>query len=318
MEDIMTNFLLGLNIIFPIFFVILVGYLAKRKGYLDEHFVSTSTWIVFYVALPLKLFTDIRSAHIESLPTRYVAYILLGILLIFFITWLAARPFIRDRKKLSAFVHCSFRSNFVYVGYPILESLYGTPSPEHMIIITVFGLTLYNILAIVILTLYSESGDKKIHPGRIILKILKNPMIIAILIGVLFNILEIPVYVGLDKGIGLLAALCTPLSLLLIGASLSFASVTKDIGLVLTSAAIRTILTPLILIPIGMAMGLSAVELGIAYVFWATPCAINCFIYTREMGGDYELASKIITTSFLFAIITYPVGIGVLHALQIL
>lgn len=318
MEGIMTHFLLGLNIIFPIFFVILAGFLARHEGFLDEHFVSTSTWIVFYVALPLKLFSDIRSAQIESLPTTYVAYILLGICLVFFATWIAARPFIRDRRKLSAFVHCSFRSNFVYVGYPILESLYGTPSPEHMIVITVFGLTLYNILAIVILTLYSESEDKKLHPGKILLKILKNPMIIAIFIGVLFNILEIPVYVGLDKGIGLLASLCTPLSLLLIGASLSFASVKKDMGLVLASATIRTVLTPLVLIPLGMIMGLSAVELGIAYVFWATPCAINCFIYTREMGGDYELASKIITASFLFAIVTYPVGIGLLHMLQIL
>lgn len=314
----MANFLLGLNIIFPIFFVIFAGYLAKQKGYLDEHFVSTSTWIVFYVALPLKLFSDIRSAHIETLPTTYVAYILLGIFLIFFATWIAARPFIPDRKKLSAFVHCSFRSNFVYVGYPILESLYGKPSPEHMIVITVFGLTLYNILAIVILTLYSESDDKKLHPGKILLKILKNPMIIAIFIGVLFNLLQIPVYTGLDKGISLLAALCTPLSLLLIGASLNFESVTRDLALVFASATIRTILTPLILIPIGIAIGLSAVELGIAYVFWATPCAINCFIYTKEMGGDSELASKIITTSFLFAIVTYPIGIGLLHMLHIL
>lgn len=314
----MANFLLGLNIIFPIFFVIFAGYLAKQKGYLDDHFVSTSTWIVFYVALPLKLFSDIRSAHIETLPTTYVAYILLGIFLIFFATWIAARPFIPDRKKLSAFVHCSFRSNFVYVGYPILESLYGKPSPEHMIVITVFGLTLYNILAIVILTLYSESEDKKLHPGKILLKILKNPMIIAIFIGVLFNILQIPVYTGLDKGISLLAALCTPLSLLLIGASLNFESVTRDLALVFASATIRTIITPLILIPIGIAIGLSAVELGIAYVFWATPCAINCFIYTKEMGGDSELASKIITTSFLFAIVTYPIGIGLLHMLHIL
>ena len=312
----MANFLLGLNIIFPIFFVIFAGYLAKQKGYLDEHFVSTSTWIVFYVALPLKLFSDIRSAHIETLPTTYVAYILLGIFLIFFATWIAARPFIPDRKKLSAFVHCSFRSNFVYVGYPILESLYGKPSPEHMIVVTVFGLTLYNILAIVILTLYSESEDKKIHPGKILLKILKNPMIIAIFIGVLFNILQIPVYTGLDKGISLLAALCTPLSLLLIGASLNFESITHDLALVFASATIRTILTPLILIPVGIAIGLSAVELGIAYVFWATPCAINCFIYTKEMGGDSELASKIITTSFLFAIVTYPIGIGLLHMLH--
>ena len=314
----MTHFLLGANIIFPIFFVLFVGYAAKEKGFLDDAFVKKATWLVFYIALPLKLFEDMRTADIRTLHLPYVIYILSGICIIFFGTWFFARFFIKDRKKLSAFVHCSYRSNFVYVGFPILDALFTTPSAEHVMIVTAFGLTLYNVLAIFILTYYGENPDAKVHPSAIAMKVLKNPMILGILAGILFNFLHIPVYGGLTDGMNLLARLSTPLSLILIGAGLDFSSLKDDLGLILAAASIRTVLTPLLLVPLGLFMGLGKTELGVAYVFWSTPCAINCFIFAREMGSDYRLASKIITASFLFAMITYPIGIGWLQLLGIL
>ena len=314
----MTHFLLGANIIFPIFFVLFVGYAAKEKGFLDDAFVKKATWLVFYIALPLKLFDNMRTAEIRTLNVPYVFYILSGISIIFFGTWFFARFFIKDRKKLSSFIHCAFRSNFVYVGFPILDALYDTPPAEHIMIIIAFGLTLYNILAIFILTYYGEDPDAKVRPDAIAIKVMKNPMIIGILTGLLFNFLHIPVYDGLTDGMNLLARLSTPLSLILIGAGLDFSSLKDDLGLILAAASIRTVLTPLLLVPLGLFMGLGKTELGVAYVFWSTPCAINCFIFAREMGSDYRLASKIITASFLFAMITYPIGIGWLQLLGIL
>ena len=314
----MTHFLLGANIIFPIFFVLFVGYAAKEKGFLDDAFVKKATWLVFYIALPLKLFDNMRTAEIRTLNVPYVFYILSGISIIFFGTWFFARFFIKDRKKLSSFIHCAFRSNFVYVGFPILDALYDTPPAEHIMIIIAFGLTLYNILAIFILTYYGENPDAKVHPSAIAMKVLKNPMILGILAGILFNFLHIPVYGGLADGMNLLARLSTPLSLILIGASLDFTSLKDDLPLILSAACVKNIVTPLLLVPLGMVMGMGKVELGIAYVFWATPCAVNCFIFTREMGSDYQLASKIITASFLLAMITYPVGIGWMKAAGLL
>ena len=314
----MTHFLLGANIIFPIFFVLFVGYAAKEKGFLDDAFVKKATWLVFYIALPLKLFDNMRTAEIRTLNVPYVFYILSGISIIFFGTWFFARFFIKDRKKLSSFIHCAFRSNFVYVGFPILDALYDTPPAEHIMIIIAFGLTLYNILAIFILTYYGEDPEAKVRPDAIAIKVMKNPMIIGILTGLLFNFLHIPVYGGLTDGMNLLARLSTPLSLILIGAGLDFSSLKDDLGLILAAASIRTVLTPLLLVPLGLLMGLGKTELGVAYVFWSTPCAINCFIFAREMGSDYRLASKIITASFLFAMITYPIGIGWLQLMGIL
>lgn len=311
---------MGFNIVSPVFFVLLLGYFAKKRGYIDNNFVDKGTWIVFYLALPFKLFYDIKNARIVSLHPKYVAYILLGVIFVIFISIIIAKALrIKDKKKLSAFVHCAYRSNFVYVGFPILDIIYnGAPSMEHMIVIIAFGLTLYNISAIILLTYYSEAEDKSISFIDIFIKILKNPMIAGVVVGAIFNFLQLPVYQGVDKAIEMVAKISTPMSLILIGASLNFESSKSDFKLMFISAFIKTVLAPALLIPIGVKLGFTNMELGIAYVFWATPCAANCFIFTKQMKSDYEFASKVITLSFIMSIITYPVGISLMNYFNLL
>lgn len=311
---------MGFNIVSPVFFVLLLGYFAKRRGYIDNNFVDKGTWIVFYLALPFKLFYDIKNARIVSLHPKYVAYILLGVIFVIFISIIIAKALrIKDKKKLSAFVHCAYRSNFVYVGFPILDIIYnGAPSMEHMIVIIAFGLTLYNISAIILLTYYSEAEDKSISFIDIFIKILKNPMIAGVVVGAIFNFLQLPVYQGVDKAIEMVAKISTPMSLILIGASLNFESSKSDFKLMFISAFIKTVLAPALLIPIGVKLGFTNMELGIAYVFWATPCAANCFIFTKQMKSDYEFASKVITLSFIMSILTYPVGISLMNYFNLL
>lgn len=316
----MENLLTGFNIVSPVFFVLLLGYFAKKRGYIDNNFVDKGTWIVFYLALPFKLFYDIKNARIVSLHPKYVAYILLGVIFVIFISIIIAKALrIKDKKKLSAFVHCAYRSNFVYVGFPILDIIYnGAPSMEHMIVIIAFGLTLYNISAIILLTYYSEAEDKTISFIDIFIKILKNPMIAGVVVGAIFNFLQLPVYQGVDKAIEMVAKISTPMSLILIGASLNFESSKSDFKLIFISAFIKTVIAPALLIPIGVKLGFTNMELGIAYVFWATPCAANCFIFTKQMKSDYEFASKVITLSFIMSIITYPVGISLMNYFNLL
>lgn len=316
----MENLLTGFNIVSPVFFVLLLGYFAKKRGYIDNNFVDKGTWIVFYLALPFKLFYDIKNARIVSLHPKYVAYILLGVIFVIFISIIIAKALrIKDKKKLSAFVHCAYRSNFVYVGFPILDIIYnGAPSMEHMIVIIAFGLTLYNISAIILLTYYSEAEDKTISFIYIFIKILKNPMIAGVVVGAIFNFLQLPVYQGVDKAIEMVAKISTPMSLILIGASLNFESSKSDFKLIFISAFIKTVIAPALLIPIGVKLGFTNMELGIAYVFWATPCAANCFIFTKQMKSDYEFASKVITLSFIMSIITYPVGISLMNYFNLL
>lgn len=307
----MKNLALGINVIFPVFFVIFIGYFLKKKGMIDDSFVSMSTKLVFYVALPAKLFFDIKNSELEGIDIKYTIYLLVAILLTFFLSWIIGRRFIKDDSKLSAFVHCVYRSNFVYIGLPIIESIFKDPVMDSVIIVMIFGLTLYNILAIIVLTYYN--GDK-LRPIDFIIKIVKNPMIIAIFAGLIFKVLNIPLYAGVENGANMLAKLCTPLSLILIGGSLDFSGGTEDIGLVTTCAFIKDAVIAMVMMPIGYMLGFDSSQLVVAFIFFASPCAVNCFIMGKQMGSDAELTSKIVTMSFAMSIFTYSIGISLLKS----
>lgn len=311
----MSNITLGINIIFPIFFVIFIGYYLKKIHIIDENFVSMSTKLVFYVALSAKLFFDIKNSEIGKIDIKYTLYILLGLTIAFVIIWVAAVFFIKDKSKLSAFVHCSFRSNFVYIGLPVIESILGKVPMTAAIIVITFGLTLNNILAIIVLTYY---GGEKPSPISFIAKVFKNPMIISIITGLIFRVLNIPIYIGIEEGANMLAKLCTPLSLILIGGSLDFSGKKDELGLVIFASLIKDALIALVLVPVGIKMGFSSEQMVVAYVYFASPCAVNCFIMGKQMGSNANLSSKIITASFAVSIFTYPIGISILSSIGII
>lgn len=297
-----------------------LGYFSRQKGFIDGNFVDKSTWLVYYIALPLKLFHDIKNAEIKSLDKMYFLYIVLGVLLITFIAFIFGKPLIKDDpKKFSAFVHACFRSNFVYVGFPIIDMIYkGSQSMEDIIVVLIFGLTLYNILAVVLLTYYGQDLSKKISIKDLFVDVTKNPMIIGIIFGIIFNYLKLPLYSGIEKSIEMIVQLSTPLSLVLVGGSLEFTKIKKDLPLVITGGLIKTVLAPLVMIPIGVVLGLSNMQLGIAYVFWASPVAVSCFIFTKQMKSDYRLSVKILSFSFLISVITFPLGISLMQAFDLL
>lgn len=306
----MENLTLALNVIFPVFFVIFIGFFLKEKHIIDENFVSKSTTLVFYVALPAKMFFDIKNSSVNSIDVKYTLYLLLATLAVFLLSWLFGRLFIKDDKKLSTFVHCAYRSNFIYIGVPILDLIFKGDYMDSVLIVIVFGLTLYNILAVIILTYYS---DVKLTFNNFFLKVLKNPMIISVCLGLVAKFINLPIYSGIKDGATLVSALSTPLSLILIGGSLNFKKSKSDNVIIVFSTLIKNVIGAAIFIPIGYFMGFSSSQLVVAYLFFATPCAVNCYVMGKQMGSDSELASKIITASFAFSIVSYTVGIALLN-----
>ncbi len=177
---------------------------------------------------------------------------------------------------------------------------------DPVIIIMVFILTLYNMLAIILLTFYK---DDTFSMGSFLKKISKNPMIISIILGLLAKWQNIYFYSGIESGMQLISTLSTPLSLILVGSSLNFTRDNSDMSLVLGSSFIKVVLAGAVLTPIAYFLGFDKDQVLVTYVLFSNPCAINCFIMGKSMGSDYELTSKIVTASFVMAIFSYAIGI---------
>ncbi len=313
----LENIIFGFNMSLPMFLVMFVGWYLMKKEWLDQSFVSKANRMVFNVALPAKLMYDIAVTDIEKVMNPKLALFgIAGTVATFGAAWVFAEIFIKEPRRIGAFVHGSYRGNFVYIGLALIQNIMGKEqlvcAPLFMAVI----LPLYNVLAVIVLTIKS-GDDKKIDPKEIILGIIKNPMIIGIFLGLPFAIFKIQIPFVFDKTLNYLGAIATPLALMLIGTSIRLGDIKKNIVTIAQACVIKLVVSPIIMMTIAGMMGFGQEEMVTLYVLFGVPSAANVYIMTETMGGDGELGSGIVVTTILLSILTLPIGIVILKTIGI-
>ena len=309
----MDDILFSLNTVLPIFLLILLGFLLNRFGMFRGGFVDAATNVVYYVALPASIFSSVAKSDFYAVfDLKYVLFLVGSTLASFLLAWGLARLVVRDPARVGAFVHGAFRGNFVYVGLAVIRGVTGGAGASFVLVIA-FVIPLYNVLAVLVLSVCAPGETRGIRWGRLGLDLLKNPMILATLAGLCFSLLRLPVPTPVAGSLGYLADLATPLALLLVGASIrprSFGDKGRDI---LAASLYKSLVLPLLFLPAAVWMGFSSDELVTAFAVLAAPTALNSYIMTRKLGGDEELGAGVVFFSTLFSAVALPVGVMLLH-----
>lgn len=293
-----------------------IGYFLRRLKVVDQSFISQATSLVFYVALPAKLFTSVAESNVaQSFHPLFAVYVTAMTLFFFFLFWAVAVK-IPKREDRSAFVHACYRGNFVYVGLAMLQIMLNKSVIPSTAVVIAFVMPLYNILAVFILSYYGEGEKPKL--SRIVLDMLKNPMIIAVLIGIPFSLFGWNLPMAAEKTVDYMGSMASPLALLFIGASIEFKALSKHRGIVSLSVLCKLVITPIIALPIAVLIGLSGEEIATAFILFAVPSAMNVYVMTEKMGGNGSLASEIIVGTMLGSVLTMPVGIFLLRIFRII
>ena len=180
----MENFIFSINVTFPIFLVMVLGYFLKQIGMLDEHFVTVANKFNFKVTLPFMLFRDISSVDIKGcFDLKYVLFCAIASSVCFWVTWGLTKLFMKDKSMRGAFVQASFRSSAAVMGLAFIDNIYGSSVMGPLMIIG--AVPLYNIYSVIVLTFEGETEDGKRETGKIkeaCVNIAKNPIIIAIML----------------------------------------------------------------------------------------------------------------------------------------
>lgn len=306
----MDGILLGLETIFPVFFMIGFGFILRKRQWIDKNFMDKSSSIVYFFALPIKMFLDMYNADLSSgFSIKYTVFLIGGTLLTWLIAWGLAVLLCEDRTQKSAFIHCGFRGNFVYVGTPILAELLGTVGIPEIVTVDIFILTLYNFLAIFTLIYYS---DEEFEVVNVIKNIITHPMVIGIITGFIAHLIGLYIPNPLLKGVGLIGQLATPLALMLIGAQLGD-QVARIPWKAFLSGLYCVVGRLLIMTPFFLLLDLTKNQIMVAFVLFATPAAANSYVMTEKMGGDGDFAAKAVFSGFLLNIITFPIGLALLN-----
>ncbi len=308
----MQNLILIFSLVAPVFLIIILGYFLKKIGLINDTFVSLSSKVVFTVALPALIFTEVSKLSLnEVLDLKILAFVYSGTIISFLLVWFLSKPFIEEGNDRGVFIQGSFRGNFAIVGLALISSVYGTENLAKAALILGFTIPLYNVLAVIALTV-PVRVERNLNYTHTFYEILKNPLIIAVLIGLFFSYFSIQIPDFIFKTVDYLAALALPLALIGLGGFMKFSDFKKISGIAFTSTIIKIVVIPLIATIAAYYLGFFKGDLGIIFILFACPTAIASFIMAEAMGLNSRLAGNILLLTTIFSIITITLGLYIL------
>ena len=289
------NFVACLDAVLPIFVLILVGYVSKRIGLLDRGDVRKMNKVFFRIFMPVMLFYNIYTSDLSStVQPALIAYALGCTLLVFFLSLALVVRVEPVRNRRGVIVQGLFRSNLVVIGLPVVESLMGNEQLGPVVLLIATVVPLFNVLAVIILEFY---GGEHTRLGHLLLDILKNPLILGSLVGLLFLALGIRIPLPLETAARQMSQAASPVLLFLLGAFLQPEGLVHDLKAVLWVSFGRLVLVPALTLLPAVLLGWRGVALASLLPVFASSTAVNSFTMAQQMGGDAELAGNIVVAT---------------------
>ncbi|MCL2286326.1 MAG: AEC family transporter [Firmicutes bacterium] len=311
----LTNLIFSLNIVLPLFMVILFGAFLKHKEFIDPIFLNTGNRLVFMFGIPANVFISLYRVDITQVfNIGFIVYAMVFTLFSFFAIWLFAHIFIKDKTIISAFVQGSFRGNYAILGVPLLVSILGAERAALGALVLAFVVPIYNVFSTVILAIYSPAIDK-IHFKALLFAVAKNPIIIGVAIGIVASLSGITLPAIIESSVNLIAILSSPLALICLGGNITFKGLDVRFKFSVISTAIKLLILPVICSVVGYALGFRGDELTVLMIMSGVPTAVAGYAMALQFGGDGYTASTIILLTTLISAFTLTVFIYVFRTM---
>ncbi len=301
----------------PIFLVMVIGYILKQIGMLNDNFVTVANKFNFKVTLPFMLFKDIAGVDIKAVfDIKYVLFCAIVSTICFWVVWGTAKLLVRDKTIRGAFVQSSFRGSAAVMGLAFIQNIYGSSAMGPLMIVS--AVPLYNIFSVIVLTFEANDStgiDKKAKIRQAGTNICKNPIILSILAGLIVGLLGIQFPTLVNKTVSNVAQMATPLALITIGAGFEGRKALAKIAPTMAASMIKLVLQPLVFLPVAAWMGFSGEKMIAILIMLASPTTPSCYIMAKSMNNDEVLTASVIVTTTLMAAFTLTGWIFLLKTL---
>ncbi len=302
----MDSFIFSLNATVPIFAIMVLGYILHRIGFITDEFANVANKFVFRVCLPCMLFLDLKNTDIRhNFDGSYIGFCAVVTIVSILIIWGLSKIFLKDKTEVGAFVQASYRSSAAILGIAFIQNIYGNSGMGPLMIIG--AVPLYNVFAVLILTVESNDVSIQNSKGRIkttILNILKNPIIIGIVLGILASGIQLKLPQMMEKTIQNLGIMASPLALIAIGAGFEGRKALAKMKPTLAATFIKLIGLAMLVLPIAIHLGFRDQKLLALLIMLASPSTPTAYIMAKNMHGDETLSSSIIVLTTVLSSVT--------------
>ena len=301
--------------IIPIFVIIIIGWSARKKGFITPEFLVPANRLVYYLSIPAMIFSAIvKSSFHEQFDGHVLSLTLLAAAGIYTAAYIITKLVKMNPARAAAFIQSSGHGNVGYIGLPIAFYYLGEAALAKAGIIAGFLMILQNLLSVVTLQWHDTSGRNRPGPRALLGKLLGNPVIIGAMTGIAVSYLEIPVPRVIGRSLDILGGLAPPMALLLIGASLSMKLMREFLRPTLGASFLKLCLLPAVGLLLFHLFHLTTEEYLPALILLCSPTATIAYVMAREMHADADFAVAAISASTLFSSITFIIWLaGVSH-----
>jgi len=291
--------------------MISVGVYGSRKKIINPELNKGLTDILIKIALPFMIvssfiFTYDYTVKDNIVKTSYysiAAYIIMAV-----VSRILLFPVKNDKKTILHFANVFVNTG--YVGFPILNSIYGSEG-------VIYG-SIFNMFFVILLWTYGimlyRGGLEKGYLKKELIALLFNPSIIAVIIGVVIMVFDIRINGAILAGIKGIGSITGPLSMIIIGVILSNAKVKKYMRdwTVYYGITVKLIAIPIIIYMVSLQLPESSRALKSVIIMTAMPASAMTSILAESFEKEKDYAAIIVSATTLLSLITVPALLKIL------
>ena len=312
----LSNLVFSLNTTMPVFLMMVLGFFLHQVHIIDDGFASKLNKFVFSITLPVMLFHQLGSTNfVDAWDSRFVLFCFTVTAVTIALVWFLSFG-IHSLPERGEFVQAAYRSSAAILGIAYMQNMYGDASMAPLMIIG--SVPLYNIIAVVVLTLTAEnelSNDRDRLFKKTVFSILKNPIILGIVFGLLWSLSGLRFPHILDKTLQDIGSVSTPLGLLAMGASVELNKVRGSMKNSLIAVFIKLLGCCMLFLPLAVWMGFRGSELIAILIMLGSPTTVSCYIMARNMGHEGVLTSNSVILATVFSSFSLTLWIWLLRSM---
>lgn len=314
----MNTFLRIVEVVLPVFLVVIFGYYASKKGLLTKGFIDGGSKSVYTVFMPIYMFTSVYATDgLDVVNPTVVAMIVAAQFIIIMAMYLILKAGGFDREEMAILIQTSVRSNILLFGLALARNYYGQTEVSTIAIYIGVIASFSNGIAIIIYEVLTRT-EGKLNYKSLLISVLKNPILDAAVLAILLKVLNLNVYEPIIKAMRDIGGMTTPLGLMCIGGILKLGGTAEENRVVRASVLSKAIFIPLIAITAFVLVGLRGPELFVAMLMFGAPIAVSSHAMSCIYTSKGDLCAKIIMYSTIFNSITIFVALYVLSSLGFL
>lgn len=297
----MESLLMASQVVIPMAMMVGIGMLLRIAKLADEPTMKKVDKLIFNVFMPMLSFYNIYKTDFTKLTN--VGYIVFGcglLTLLFIGSMLIVPKFVRPMPTAAALGQAIFRSNYLIFGAAVAESIYGAGNFGMITLLGAVAVPMYNAEAAILL---ERARNGNASPKKLAIAIIKNPTVIATVLGISVNLLGIVLPVLVLDVVQDLAGLTTPLSFLSIGVTLKLGAVDKKKYLI-SGVLLRLVLVPMVIIPLAGLFGYRGQEMCALMILFAAPTAVSSYPMAVAMDADGDFAAQMVAYTTIFCLPT--------------